>query len=443
MNKLFIAIAAAVLTQAAVYSAVLPFNCNISVGEAVSEDNISLVIGIADSALLQPMPPFSMEFGVKDLFLVNPMNIGEGGAAVSGDMARLGTDIRAQSDPNAANGWVIKAASSMKLYFSDVTTNALYYTVTGLDSEGAPVTESGELSESLSLKANSTLVIGFEPNPAATAKEDPLNLYSFITKSDDVISGRSKTIDLNAAAGLTVNFTSADSNIAVLFNGTYYLNDGTAVNDKPECTWICQPEFSGVNVLSVSFLNYVLTVEFDASGSRAAAPAVQLQMTAAASNAAPVTTSFFETGSDDLFAAIHWIIQNFGTLDFDQNGVVDFNDATFFYNYVGLGGAMGGVSADDLMTYSDGSVDYDVREAAVAALEYFMNNEAALQLDGEDYVDCDGLFNSATFFYNYISLGGALGGVTAEDIVAYTTTGGAETAPAALEKIRELDPEAE
>lgn len=55
-----------------------------------------------------------MPFGVKDIFLTNPANFG-GTAGVSGDMARLGTDIRTTSDDNQ---WVLVVASDAVVYFT-------------------------------------------------------------------------------------------------------------------------------------------------------------------------------------------------------------------------------------------------------------------------------------------------------------------------------------
>ena len=153
------------------------------------------------------------------------------------------------------------------------------------------------------------------------------------------------------------------------------------------------------------------------------------------STAKPFTTTV--ANGDDKLAAITWLIKTFGTLDFDQNGVVDYNDAIFFYNYVAGGGAASGMTADDLLAFAIPTAN--LQAEAQAACDYLTAKEASLVLDGTNYTDAFDLYDSAIYFYNYIAGGGAAAGMTAEDITAFTMNpDDTDKAQVALDKIQSL-----
>ena len=80
------------------------FTVDVKIGSA--DAGTSLTFGTAAADNLQPFPPFSAMFGVKDVFLANSSNYTES-PDVSGDMSRLSVDIRKNADK-----WVIVANST-------------------------------------------------------------------------------------------------------------------------------------------------------------------------------------------------------------------------------------------------------------------------------------------------------------------------------------------
>ena len=85
------------------------FTVDVKIGSADAGVSLTFGAGAEDA---QPFPPISLMFGVKDVFLANPENIGVSTAAATGDWSRLSVDVR----PGAVQ-WVIVANSDTTLHF--------------------------------------------------------------------------------------------------------------------------------------------------------------------------------------------------------------------------------------------------------------------------------------------------------------------------------------
>ena len=156
------------------------------------------------------------------------------------------------------------------------------------------------------------------------------------------------------------------------------------------------------------------------------------------STAKPFTTTIIN--GDEKLAAITWLVKTFGTLDFDGNGVVDFNDTIFFYNFVTQGGSAAELTAADLMLFAEETANLEAE--AQTALDYLNAKEASLALDGTAFESIDDLYDSAIYFYNYITQGGAAAELTPADISLFTVDpDDTDKAQTALDKIQSLTDE--
>lgn len=403
------------------------FTVDVKIGSA--EAGVSLTFG-AGSAQEQPFPPVSLMFGVKDIFLANPANF-TAADDVSGDLSRLAVDVR-----SGATQWVIVANSDATLYFAKSSgAPKLYYgalvpnpEMTSYES-GLIYEEGGELGASLSVTAGGFYTI-------STASVTEANVAKV---SDDEANITIYAVDLDGSGAFTNDWTPAPGtasdadtlHIAATSTGIFFtdgakywsLDDGTSSAIAPE-SYSALITVDGATISALS--NYALSLSGTPS---------ELSLSAG-STAQPLTTTL--ANADGKISAITWIIKTFGTLDFDQNGVVDLNDAVFFYNFVLNGGAAAELSAEDLMPFAEDTGNLEAE--AQAALDYLNAKEPSLGLDGREYSDSSDLFNSAVFLYNYILNGGAAAELTAEDLMPFAEdTGNLETeAQTALDNIQSL-----
>ncbi len=391
------------------------FTVNVKIGSASA--GTSLTFG-AGTETAPAFPPLSLMFGVKDVYLANPANVGSS-AGVSGDMSRLSVDVR-----SGATQWVIVANSDTTLYFEKSGSQKLYYGAKVAKDATSTEFAGGELGDSLSVSAGTVYTISTtavaEANVAEVA-EDPANATVYAQDNEGEFAGSWS----GDGAATTIQVAATDEGVYFTDGTTYYGLDGSTTTTKPsDATAIVTVD--GATISAVS--NYALSV----SGT----PSLSYEGT---SNAKPFTTTVIN--GDEKLAAITWIVKTFGTLDFDQNGVVNGNDATFFYNYVSLGGAD---FVEEITPYADPTITDDLDGDAARALEFFKSKENALRelsLVAADTVnDLVSLSDSATFFYNYMSLGGA---DFPEEITPYTSRSGNSNqdlidAQEAIDKIAEL-----
>ena len=410
-NKLSVLLSTLALMGLAA-TALADFTVDVKIGAA--DAGTSLTFGQGEESLL-PFPPISLMFGVKDVFLANPANIG-GTAQVTGDMSRLSVDV----SPSATQ-WVIVANSDTTVYF-DKSAGApkLYYSAdVAKDAETVELVE-GELGDSLSLSAGTTYTISTAAgtSPASVA-DDPENVTKYAYADDDGTFTEGWAGSTNATV---IHVAATAEGVYFTDGSTYYSLDGNFSDSAPsDATAIITVD--GASIEGVS--NYAVSI----SGT----PILTLEATASAK---PFTTTVGD--EDGKLAAITWILKTFGTLDFDQNGEVNLNDTIFFYNFVINGGAASELSASDLMSFAEDTGNLEAE--AQTALDYLNAKEASLALDGREYGDIADLTNSAIFFYNYILNGGREAELTPEDIMVFAEdTGNLEAeAQTALEKIQSL-----
>ncbi len=308
------------LTALVAYAA--NFTCQVSVGAPVAPDNVSLCLGVADAAEITPMPPNSSMFGVKDFYLVNPENIGTDAAAVTGDLARLSTDIRS-SDGGV---WAIAVNSDLTFYFA-AGGQPLHYLVA--NAEG---TAGGALGNSLKVPAGSILQISTAPiAEAAAIAQDPSN-QTIIASGDDGTPSATATLAIDAeATALAINFAGS-APVAVRIGNRYYTEDlpegSEALPDGVK--WICS--LDGLNDAAVNgFANGQLDLTV-AAGSAAAT----VTMTAIDKGATPVAVSL--TSGDNTAATLTCLVPAYDPMDYDQDDVLIAGD--FSYVPVGADTAM-------------------------------------------------------------------------------------------------------
>lgn len=390
------------------------FTVNVKIGSATAGTSLTFGAGTAST---QPFPPISLMFGVKDVYLANPENVGDT-AAVTGDMSRLSVDVR----PGATQ-WVIVANSDTTLYFEKSGSQKLYYGAKVAKDAATTEFAGGELGESLSVSAGTTYTISTaavaEANVAEVA-EDPANATVYAQDNEGEFAGSWS----GDGAATTIQVAATDEGVYFTDGTTYYGLDGSTTTTKPsDATAIVTVDGATIDSLT----NYALSV----SGT----PSLSYEGT---STAKPFTTTVLN--GDEKLAAITWIVKTFGTLDFDQNGVVDFNDTIFFYNFVTQGGSAAELSAADLMLFAE---DTDNLEAeAQTALDYLNAKENSLALDGSAFESIDDLYDSAIYFYNYITQGGAAAELSAADISLFTLDpDDIDKAQSALDKIQSLTDE--
>ena len=392
------------------------FTVDVKIGSA--DAGVSLTFGNGTTQE-QPFPPISLMFGVKDVFLANSANVGET-AEVTGDMSRLSVDVR-----SGATKWVIVATSDTTLYFAKSGAPKLYYGAKVEKDAETIEFASGELGDSLSVSAGCTYTISTssvtEANVAVVA-DDPENatVYAYDASGEGEFTGDWS----GTSEATTIQVAATDGGLYFYDGSKYYGLDGSTSNTKPaDATAIVTVDGATIN----SVANYALSI----SGT----PSLNYE---GSSTARPFTTTIIN--GDEKLAAITWLVKTFGTLDFDGNGVVDYNDAIFFYNFVAGGGAEAGMTADDLIAFAIPTAN--LAAEAQAACDYLTAKEASLALDGAEYTSAFDLYDSAIYFYNYMAGGGAGAGMTAEDITAFTLSpDDTDKAQAALDKIQSLTDE--
>ena len=392
------------------------FTVDVKIGSA--DAGVSLTFGNGTTQE-QPFPPISLMFGVKDVFLANSANVGET-AEVTGDMSRLSVDVR-----SGATKWVIVANSDTTLYFAKSGAPKLYYGAKVEKDAETIEFASGELGDSLSVSAGCTYTISTssvtEANVAVVA-DDPENatVYAYDASGEGEFTGDWS----GTSEATTIQVAATDEGLYFYDGSKYYGLDGSTSNTKPaDATAIVTVDGATINSLT----NYALSI----SGT----PSLNYE---GSSTAKPFTTTIIN--GDEKLAAITWLVKTFGTLDFDGNGVVDFNDTIFFYNFVTQGGSAAELTAADLMLFAEETANLEAE--AQTALDYLNAKEASLALDGTAFESIDDLYDSAIYFYNYITQGGAAAELTPADISLFTVDpDDTDKAQTALDKIQSLTDE--
>ncbi|MGN0866586.1 MAG: hypothetical protein ACI4SG_02775 [Oligosphaeraceae bacterium] len=387
----------------------------------------SLIFGEAAEAKAIPFPPFSAMFGVKDVYLANPDNLGET-AKVSGDLARLGTDLRVADEDNA---WVLVAATDARLVLQPADEESkgetLYLTQDDAqDEEAVEVT----FPYALTAKAGVNYTLRkTRSGSAITPAQDPANVLVFLDREEGetVFHGEDTQV---AASGstLTLKLVNGNTDPVTLQDlyGTFHLADGTTSDKAPETGWILQVRGGAAS------LDYeedaTITLAADATGVTLAALALK-------GGYKPISASLFNEDGQRI-ATVNWVILPSGTLDYDGNGEVDMDDAMYVYNLVGAGCPTPEddwfVSAD-LQPFTTNATS----ELLQAALETLQGLPSQLDFDGSGEVDMD----DAMYLYNYVGAGCPAAEddwFVSADLQPFTTNATQERLQTALETLQSL-----
>ena len=386
----------------------------------------SLVFGEAEEAVSMPFPPFSAMFGMKDVYLANPANLG-GADAVSGDLARLGTDLRTAAEGNA---WVLVASTDAHLTFQAAPDSspgpALYLSNDGEEAEAVELT----LPASLSVKAGVNYTIRkTREGGAITPAQDPANVVVFLDRQEgeEVFSGEEKEFACPSQKVSMRLVNGSDTPIAVKDAfGTYHREDGTSSGERPAEGWVI---LLGGSATAVSYANGEATIDLAEGGSLA------LSAIALKGGYKPISASLFQELGQRI-ASCHWVILPSGTLDYDGNGEVDMDDAMYVYNLVGAGCPTpedDWFVAADLQPFTTNATS----ELLQAALETLQGLPSQLDFDGNGEVDMD----DAMYLYNFVGAGCPTpedDWFAAADLQPFTTNASQERLQAALETLQSL-----
>ncbi len=387
MKKTSQLLAFALLVVATCAWAAESFTVNVMVGNET--ESPSLVFGEATEASTVPFPPFSAMFGVKDVYLANPENLEGETATVTGDMARLGTDLRTASNNNA---WVLVASTDAALKLNSTDASTLYLQS---DVEGAEVVEISEYPYSLSAKAGVNYTIrktrGSDDTApiAITPAQDPANQAIFLEKDEDTktyVSMKEGTVSFTGTT-LSLQVVTGDKEVTLTDGTKYYGNDGTTSTTAPAAGWILKVAGATISSYKDAAATLTWTTEEEHT--------VTLSMTALAGGYKPVSTTLLNDTTK--LAAFDWVILRAGTLDFDGDEDIDMNDAMYLYNYIG---AECPTAEDDWFTieemkpFVENATDDDLQ----AALETLQAAGDTLDFDNDGDID----MNDAMYLYNFI-----------------------------------------
>lgn len=406
------------------------------------------------ASIMAPMPPFSGMYGVVDVYLANPDK--EYPQGTSPDIQeyynRLSVDIKAAA---ATNRWVLVAGSNARLAWNVKEGKIPDNFKIAWTEKGTNKVEAVVAGATFSVKTGITYTLGVGVG-AGDIKTDPNNKTQTVGK-DETGQMETAVIDITPDTPPTENIykvrINLNAGVALLAFPVY---DDVGILSKYKVnngTDILPADIAGVAVWIVEVVapGYKVTMEWDKNnpnvliatltrnGRRAdgdwllSAQPTKTGLAPLAANAALAEVDGAAPAEETILGALIAIIMQFGTLDFDGNGVVNLDDATYLYNYA-AGGMDPYATAEDIMAFTTAAATV---EAAQVALDFFRENLSELYFDGTDE-QVGVLLDNATYFYNFAS-GNFDEYATAADIQAFTTAAATdELAEQALATMREF-----
>ncbi|NLZ62217.1 MAG: hypothetical protein GX902_00265 [Lentisphaerae bacterium] len=395
--------------------------------------NPSLTFGEVDQgdATRSPFPPYSGMFGVADVCFA-------GAAGAEQWFDRLGEDIKVAADNNT---WILVAKSNARLTFSlqegDMP-DGLYIVYNNVKT-GEPATPV-QLSDGASFSVKTGGVYTITRNSDADPEDNPQGASSQFVPKDGIGEADFEPKDDEGNSftlkKIKISFVSGRGVVA-------YVGENLAERVPPiteaEVDWWFSASREGYEVaynwtIPYTELEITLTPVPGGRGTRADDLKVSMDPTRSAAPPNTTTLDFLdELGAKRLTKVIDWILQKFGTLDFDGDGEVTMDDAIYLYNFVS-GDCDPDTAAEDLMSYAS---KYATVEKAQAALDYFRANISELYFDGTD--ETNGiLLDNAVYVYNFVS-GSLDPDATAADLMSYASKYATENlAEAALDNMRDM-----
>ena len=394
--------------------------------------NPSLTFGEVDQgdATRSPFPPYSGMFGVADVCFA-------GAAGAEQWFDRLGEDIKVAADNNT---WILVAKSNARLTFSlqegDMP-DGLYIVYNNVKT-GEPATPV-QLSDGASFSVKTGGVYTITRNSDADPEDNPQGASSQFVPKDGIgeadfepkdDEGNSFTLEK-----IKISFVSGRGVVA-------YVGENLAERVPPiteaEVDWWFSASREGYEVAynwTIPYTELEITLTAIPGGRGTRADDLKVSMDPTRSAAPPITTTLDfldDLGAKRLTKVIDWILQKFGTLDFDGDGEVTMDDAIYLYNFVS-GDCDPDTAAEDLMSYAS---KYATVEKAQAALDYFRANISELYFDGTD--ETNGiLMDNAIYVYNFVS-GGLDPDAVAADLMSYASKYATENlAETALDNMRD------
>lgn len=176
------------------------------------------------------------------------------------------------------------------------------------------------------------------------------------------------------------------------------------------------------------------TVNLENSSLTLTAQEAVLTLTIQASKELKYGGSIYATLDGLTIPAPYIIVKGSQTLDFDQNGVVNMNDAIFYYMFVSL---QSSATTDDLLFYAENNTSEEVKSDVVKALQYLQENWKSTSLEENVPENIEQLTDSSIYLFMYIALDDIA--ATKEDLAIFSTSPqDLEKAEKALSKIRAL-----
>ncbi len=358
-------------------------------------------------------------FGVKDIYLANPGNFET--STVTGDMSRLGTDIRTDAVDNA---WVLVASSDATLYFDSKDAPALSVIANTEDAVGAV------LGDSLSVKAGVDYTISMKAVDdvrSVVVAPDPAKARLFLEQDEEsgLYQASSDALDAVKAAG-DVSFNVVITDAAPI---TFTKNAGApkAAFDG-WCIDLASDKISSIAKKS----DTEWTVTFSEAGE------LVVNAYAAASNLKPL--AFYAVAEGLKVLEVNCLIKGSGTLDFNEDGALSNVDMYLFANFITAYNANEGemeyIEADDVQGNQKSLKNVD----AEAALAILVQDASANLLDFND----DGALSNvdmylfANFITAYNANEGEMEYIEASDVQGTQKSLKNVDAEAALEKLKAL-----